>query len=96
MEEFHKNFPSFEREYQKEMQNQQQNKLIIMQNNFNLMYPNISFSNLKKQNSNYLTNDGCTHFINPSTKEIYSWNFINNTWTQHNNNYQQNLLKLFN
>jgi hypothetical protein len=100
IEEFNKNFPSFEKQYntykhkqaklEKETLKNQQ--IIKLSNNF----PNVSWENLQKQNKDLSTDDGCTHYIDTSTNEIYSWNFIDEEWIQHNINYQKSLFDLFN
>ena len=56
---------------------------------------NFSFEKLKKQSENYLTDDGCIHYIDIQTNEIYSFNFIEDQWMQHDKNYQNSLLKNF-
>lgn len=100
IKEFNKNFPSYENQYntykhkqekllQETLVNQQITKL---SNN----YPNVSWENLQKQNEYLRTDDGCTHYIDTTTDEIYSWNFIDEEWTQHNADYQSALLDLFN
>jgi hypothetical protein len=58
-------------------------------------YPKLSINDLKIQNNNYLTNDGCIHYKNVINNQIYSWNYINNKWTEHSVNYQNKLSHLF-
>lgn len=58
-------------------------------------YPNISWNQLKKQNNEYETDDGCIHYINTLTTQIYSWDTCDEEWMQHDANYQQSLMDLF-
>ena len=61
LDEFNKNFPSFEKKYRKKQLEEQkikkENDILIMKNKFNEIYKNIIFDNLQKQKNNYLTDD---------------------------------------
>jgi hypothetical protein len=60
---------------------------------FNENYPYLQFDELKKQKNTILTNDACCHFLHPNN-QIYSWNFVDKKWLQHNVKYQDSLIKL--
>ncbi len=92
---FNDGFPSWEKQYfslQKKVKKEEKQSRIIQ---FSKEYPTVNFTDLIQQNGTSMTDDGCIHYKNKITKEIYSWNFIKNKWEQHNKSYQNGLLKLF-
>lgn len=99
MEFNHDNFPSWEKQYNLKQQikeNEAKKKSEILQKNkLQELYPCILFTQLKKQNDDYETDDGCTHYKDMVTGQIFSWDFIENIWMQHNDSYQNSLMDLF-
>jgi hypothetical protein len=75
------------------------NKKLILQetqkHEFEKKYSNIVWNDLKKQKDNCLTDDSCIHYMDIKTKQIYSWNYYNKKWMQHNEKYQLGLACLF-
>jgi hypothetical protein len=73
---------NFEQRYKLEQKQDQKEKeeLKIIQNTFAKQYPNLSFSDLQKQNDNYSTDDGCIHYKHKPTNKMFSWNYIENEW----------------
>ncbi len=99
MEEFHKNFPSFEKEHtiekkQKEDELKKKNSKIIQQK-FKEQYPSLFFEQLTKQNEGISTDDGCIHYRYGLNGRIYSWNLDEKEWEEHDDEYQQSLQTLF-
>ena len=80
-------------QYELEEKRVREQKYHEMVNKFHQMFENVIFDKLQIQKNNYSTDDGCTHYKDISTGQIYSWNFINEEWMQNNNNYQQSLNK---
>jgi hypothetical protein len=93
MEEFHRNFPSFENEYYRiEKQSlEEQKKYLKML--FKLKYPFVNWDSLQEQSDS--TDDGCRHYKHMKTHRIYSWNFKSQKWVEHKKDYQLSLLKSF-
>lgn len=95
----HENFPSWEKQYN--LQQDEKNiiteeKLIALQKAQLLeTYPNIKWSQLKKQNDYYETDDGCTHYKDTVTGQIFSWDFMEDKWMQHGIEYHDSLMELF-
>lgn len=85
-ETFNDQFPSWEKEYNK-LQNEkkiakdEQDKQFRMVE-FQKAYPTLSFNDLKLQNDNYSTDDGCVHYKHVINSRIYSWNYMENEWEQ--------------
>jgi hypothetical protein len=44
---------------------------------FNRLFAPVRFSDLEEQTDNVLTNDSCTHYRDPKTKQVYSCNYRN-------------------
>jgi len=58
---------------------------------------NIPFERLKNQSDTISTNDGCIHYLDIQTNQIYSYEFFSNRWIQQNKHHQGYLLEaLFN
>ena len=95
-ENFNDQFPSWEKEYNKRKnENKDEKEKQFRMTEFSKAYPNLSFNDLKIQNNNYSTDDGCIHYKNILNNQIYSWNFIENEWEEHDVNYQNELSDLF-
>ncbi len=62
---------------------------------FAQQFINIKFDDLKKQNSNYLTDDRCIYYLHTINKNVYSWNFEENEWEQPDPDYACELADLF-
>lgn len=96
---FNDQFPSWEKEYNKLQNEKNKNKdekeKQFRMTEFQKAYPKLSFNDLKIQNNNYSTDDGCVHYKNVINNQIYSWNFIENEWEEHSVNYQNELSDLF-
>ena len=79
---FNAAFPSFEKTFLEEEKIRKQNEKEMEENKrrikFIEQFPNISFNDLKKQNDNIITNDGCLHYKHIYTEKIYSWIFRSN------------------
>ncbi len=93
------NYLNFEQQYllenSKKKEMEYEKEQTIIKNNFIKQYPNLSFYDLEKQNNNYSTDDGCIHYKHKLTNKIYSWNFIDNEWEEHDEKYQIGLYDLF-
>jgi hypothetical protein len=98
-ENFNDTFPSWEKEYNKQqikLQNEKNEKeKQFRMTEFSKTYPKLSFNDLKIQNDNYSTDDGCIHYKNVINNQIYSWNFEENEWEEHDIDYQNELSDLF-
>jgi len=98
-ENFNDQFPSWEKEYNKLQNEKNKNKdekeKQFRMTEFQKAYPKLSFNDLKIQNNNCFTDDGCIHYKNVINTQIYSWNFIENEWEKHSVNYQNELSNLF-
>jgi hypothetical protein len=98
MEEFHKNFPSYEKEYYRE---EKQSIKEGEEYRKGLFFPivswfrTISWDNLEKQSSDFMTDDGCIHYKDIFTNKIYSWHLSKKKWIVHSKKYQGSLLELF-
>lgn len=96
IDEFNKNFPSFEKQCKTLNEHQQKISQEILQNiqiaQLSNCFPDVSWNNLQKQNTNIMTNDMCIHYLDTTTNLIYSWNFYFENWYQKN---QKDLIKLF-
>ncbi len=92
-------FPSYEKQYYIEQNikdRQKKEKLKIIQRIKLLQdFPHIKYEDLIQQNTEWETDDGCTHFKDNITKQIFSWDFIHNNWMQHDLQYQHSLRNLF-
>jgi hypothetical protein len=60
---------------------------IDMAHSFHRTFPYSTNNNnhkieLTKQNNSFLTDDGCIHYIDRNTNKIYSWEFMENEWSQ--------------
>lgn len=75
-------------EYQ---QNKEKLKDKIISESFSKIYPNLFFSDLKKQNNSYSTDDGCIHYKHNKTGQIFSWSFIENEWEEYDDKSQYDL-----
>lgn len=53
-------------------QNEQNLKNQMIINSFSVLYPQLSFDDLKKQNNFYSTDDGCIHYKHKKTRKIFS------------------------
>lgn len=95
MEAFHADFPSYEKQVEKELKNKKVEEDLVRKNMFEQMYPNVNWNNLEIQGNNIFTRDGCIHYKDKLTNNIYSW-YFNRTWMQHSKEYQLGLLRLFN
>ncbi len=93
IDNFNKNFPSWENEFKKQEDNNKKEEIKIIK--FTEKYPKLLFNDLKKQNNNYSTDDGCIHYLHQYNNQVYSYNFIDNEWMQHGKKYQQSLMDLF-
>ena len=74
---------------------QENKEMLQMKKCFSKQYPTLSFDDLQKQNDTYSTDDGCIHYKHKINNTIYSWNYIENKWKKHNENYQGSLQDLF-
>jgi len=87
---FQENFPSWEKEYNKLQKEKNKNKdekeKQFRMTEFSKAYPKLLFNDLKIQNNNYSTDDGCIHYKNILNNQIYSWNYIENEWEEHSIN----------
>ncbi len=95
MEEFHKNFPSFEKEHAKKEDELRKKNSKMKEQKFKEQYPSLFFKQLTKQNEGISTDDGCIHYRYGLNGRIYSWNFIEKEWEEHDDEYQQSLQTLF-
>jgi len=96
MESFHANFPSFEKQMQKQADREKEMELAFCKNMFFLKYPGINWEDLSSQKKGVYTDDGCLHYLHKPTKKIYSWNFLKSHWMEHQGYYQDSLRnKLF-
>jgi len=95
MEEFHRNFPSFEKEYYRIENQQLKDAETYRKNMFHLQHPFVRWGNLQSQSDTIMTDDGCIHYRHKITNKIYSWNFSSNKWIQTKKGYQNSLLSLF-
>lgn len=84
MEEFHRNFPGYEKvheyiESQKLELNRQYQRML-----FHEKYPNIDFNNIQKPRSiggvRFAINDGCDRYINSTTHAVYLFDRHQNKW----------------
>lgn len=95
IEEFNKNFPSYEKQYYSEKKGK---KLITengMKEKWEEKYPSIPFNQLKKQSDKYKTHDSCIHYKITDTEIIYSWDIRFQKWVEHKKDYQKFLAFLF-
>lgn len=53
-----------------------------LKKSFETTYPSLLFDDLKKQNDEYFTNDGCIYYRHSLNKKIYSWNYDINIWQE--------------
>ena len=88
-------FMTYEQQYHQEQIDKQKQENNEMISKFNKSYPYVPFKILKKQKDNIRTEDGCIHYQNIITKNIYSYNFIDKKWMEHNPNYQTKLFNMF-
>lgn len=87
MEEFHKNFPSLEKQMEQEKQRFNEEEFNYCKQMFQLKYPNVNWNDLhRKYNNGIFTNDGCIHYINKITNETYLWHLNNKKWIYHEKN----------
>ena len=95
-ENFNDQFPSWEKEYNKlkneKKKNSDEKEKQFRMTEFSKAYPNVSFNDLKIQNNNYSTDDGCIHYKHAINNQIYSWNYLENEWEE---NDQNDLFDLF-
>jgi hypothetical protein len=82
--EINKDGLNFEQQYKIQQRKKQDDKEMIIKESFNKKYPELCFDDLQKQNSNYMTNDGCIHYKHNESNKIFSWNFIKNEWKENN------------
>ncbi len=96
-ENFNDKFPSWEKEYNKlqNEKNKDEKEKQFRMTEFLKAYPKVSFNDLKIQNNNILTDDGCIYYKNVINNQIYSWNYIENKWEEHSVKYQNELFDLF-
>jgi hypothetical protein len=91
MNDFNKNFPSFEKKYiaQKQIKDsiEKEKKTLFIKKKFNKVYPNINFDELisdedviNKFGLITSTDDGCIRYRHNKTKAVYVWDFINHKW----------------
>lgn len=99
-ENFNDQFPSWEKVYNKLQNEKKKNKdekeKQFRMTEFSKAYPKLSFNDLKIQNNNHSTNDGCIHYKNVINNNIYSWKYNENKWVEHSEKYQKRLYWLFN
>lgn len=93
LDTFNGNFPSFEKEYYNMQINQDEN--LVKKTKFNKKYPQVGYFRLMRQIWNKTSDDGCIHYRDILTGNVYSWNFIKNDWTNHSKNYQMSLGNMF-
>lgn len=95
LEEFNKNFPSYENKLilEKEKESLRYNE--FMKSEFLKNFPNQDFRCLQSQNARIRTNDSCIHFKYEETNDIYSWNYNTNMWIKVNKKQQEQLMDLF-
>ena len=95
----HDSFPSWEKQYKLEQEQKQkllkEKQLILLKESLSESYPDITWAQLQKQNDHTQTDDGCTHYKDTASGQIYSWNFIENKWMQHGEDYQDSLGDMF-
>ncbi len=85
LNEFNKNFPSFEKKIQKENEIKEEKELEKIKKAFNKKYPKVNFDKLKLlYEDGTSTDDGCTHYQHTLTGEIYLWNYLDNKWKNDN------------
>lgn len=99
LKKFNDSFPSWQKQFEDEkniikLLNDEKEKKNISKK-FLEQFPQLTFADLKKQNSKCRTNDGCIHYMHMKNTHIYSWNFIANEWNKKEASDPQSLLKLF-
>ena len=95
MEEFHKNFPSYEKEYYRTEEESIKEAEEYRKRLFHLKYPTVSWHSLQKQDPNIMTDDACIHYKDILTNNIYSWQSNKKMWKIHSKKYQGSILSLF-
>ncbi len=83
MNTFHSQFPSYEKQFNAERDEQATEESRMMKLLFTEEFPNVSWDNMKKQNDRTRTNDGCIHYLDTSSGQLYSWNFILSKWNKY-------------
>ncbi len=85
LNEFNKNFPSFEKKIQKENEIKEEKEIEKIKKAFNKKYPQVNFDKLKLLYQDpKSTDDECTHYQHTLTGEIYLWNYLDNKWKNDN------------
>ncbi len=79
------NFPSWEKEFLKQQAEKQTNKNQMLTISLYQKFQ-INFSKLKslEELTGFSTDDGCEHYIDLKTRDVYSWDFIENEWHELN------------
>ncbi len=95
LEEFNKNFPSYEKQFEEELAQKVINEQLHRKIKFEKQFPLVSWNSLKIQSDNVITDDNRTHYKNIITNTVYSWNKLKQTWEVTNDRYQRSLLSLF-
>lgn len=77
MDEFHAQFPSFDKFYKLQQERKREMvenaKLNQLRANFMKEYPTTPWANLKKQRDDISTDDNCTYWKDLSNGTIYAW-----------------------
>jgi hypothetical protein len=47
---------------------------------FSKQYPLLFFKHLKPENTDMMTDDGCTRFKHVITRQVFTWNIFKNKW----------------
>lgn len=98
--DFNSNFPSFEKQFRAQEAEDIKGVKEVLKNiqitKLANSYPNVSWNNLQRQREDMMTDDACTHYLDKTNGLVYSWNFSDEEWIQHSEDYQKSLLKFFN
>ena len=85
-------FPSWEKEFERQQNEKAVNRRLFMIQKFNETYPELKFSDLEEQRDDIYTNDRSTHYRHKITRQVYSWEYGDLYWYKS----QLNLDDLFN